>query len=313
MLNAAKLSRIDLNLLLVFALLYEERKAGRVAERLQLSPSAVSHALRRLRTVFDDPLFLPTPKGVTPTNRADQLAPMVEDFIARAEALVASAAPFDPAVSRRRFRLGATETALAAVLPAMIARLERVAPGVDLALTTLLPAPEATGPESAWSPFTGMLDRGELDLAVLPWVPTSPRLAVRRLYDEVFVVAYRRGHPFGVRPTIEAFAGCSHVLVSATGDPVGFVDHALAERGLRRRVALTAPNFHMALEVISRTDLIGAIPRSFGERFAAHLGLDLAELPIPQPPSPMSLIAPKAALADRGVAWMFELVAELAT
>lgn len=312
MLNATTLTRIDLNLLLVFALLYEERKAGRVAERLHLSPSAISHALRRLRTYFDDPLFLPNPKGVTPTARAHQLAPMVDEIMAQAEALAASTAPFDPASSRRRFRLGATDTALATLLPILMETLDGTAPNIDLSMMALLPGPDATGPDNAWLPFTSMLDRGELDLVVLPWTPSSPRLAVRHLYDEEFVVAYRRGHPFGGRRTVKAYAACSHVLVSATGNAVGFVDQALAQQGLQRRVALTVPNFQMALDVISRTNLIGAVPRSFGELHAGDMGIELTQLRLPQPPSPMSAMVPKAALADRGIAWLFELVAEAA-
>lgn len=308
MLNAAKLARIDLNLLVVFALLYEEQKAGRVAERLHLSPSAISHALRRLRIVFDDPLFVPNPKGVTPTARAHQIAPIVDEMMARADALAASAAPFDPASSRRRFRLGATDTALATFLPALMETLARTAPNIDLSLVALLPGRDATSPDNAWLPSTAMLDRGELDLAVLPWTPPSSRLAVQRLYDEEFVVAYRKGHPFGRTPTLQAYAACSHVLVSATGDAGGFVDQALAQQGLQRRVALTAPNFHLALDVIRRTDLIGAVPRSFGEFHAADLGIELAALGVSQPPSPMSLIALKAAMADQGVAWLFDLI-----
>lgn len=309
MLNAAKLARIDLNLLLVFALLYEEQKAGRVAERLHLSPSAISHALRRLRAVFDDPLFVPNPKGVTPTARAHQIAPIVDQMMARADVLAASTAPFDPTRSRRRFRLGATDTALATFLPVLMETLDRTAPNIDLSLVGLLPGPDATSPDNAWLPSMAMLDRGELDLAVLPWTPPSSRLAVQHLYDEEFVVAYRTGHAYGHNPTLEAYAACSHVLVSATGDAGGFVDQALAQQGLQRRVALTAPNFHLALDVIRRTDLIGAIPRSFGDLHAARYGIELAPLGVSQPPSPMSLVALKAALADRGIVWLFDLIA----
>ena len=311
--NETKLSRIDMNLLLVFALLHEERKAGRVAERLHLTPSAVSHALRRLRSTFDDPLFLPTPKGLTPTARADQLAPLINDIMARAEALAATTAPFDPATSSRRFRLGAIDTALATLLPSMMDKLSRAAPGVDLSVLALLPGPEATGPENAWLPFVAMLDRRELDVVVLPWTPPSPRMEVRHLYDEQFVTAYRRGHPFGRQPDVEGFARSNHVLVSANGDPSGFVDRALAQQGLIRRVALTVPSFHDALDVISRTNLIGAVPRSFAALHAEALRLDFAELRLPQPPSPMSAIVPKAAIADRGIAWLLDLMVEIAT
>lgn len=309
MLNETKLSRLDLNLLLPFVLLHEERNAGRVAARMNLSASAISHALRRLRSTFNDPLFVPNPRGMTPTARANALAPLARDLIAQAEALASSAAPFDPATSRRRFRIGAPDAAIATLVPALVAALQLDAPGIDLSLVALLPAPRSDAPEEAWRPVVAMLDEGALDVAVLPYRPDNARIAARLLHDEQFAVAFRRGHPFGSNPTLAAFAAARHVLVSATGDASGLVDRALAEQGLGRRVALTVPHFFMALDVIGRTDLLGAIPRRFAEHHAAAFGLAVADLPLPQPPSPIYALAPKAALADLGIAWLIERIA----
>src|SRR3990172_9748996 len=102
MLKAAHLSRIDLTLLVLFHVVYEERHVARAAERLTLTPSAVSHGLGRLRRLLNDPLFLRTPKGVVPSARAAELAEPVAEIIARAGAVIASAEPFDAARSRRR-------------------------------------------------------------------------------------------------------------------------------------------------------------------------------------------------------------------
>src|SRR5687767_9496348 len=107
MLNQIDLSRIDLNLLVLFETVMEERHVGRSAQRLNLSPSAISHGLGRLRTLLDDPLFLRTPKGVVPTDRAEELAAPIADILARIRGVVATAAPFDPAHSQRRFTIGA--------------------------------------------------------------------------------------------------------------------------------------------------------------------------------------------------------------
>ena len=102
MLHQIDLSRADLNLLVLFEVVMEVRHVGRAAARLNLSPSAVSHALGRLRALLDDPLFLRTPKGVVPTERADTLAPQIAEILARVRAVVASAEPFDPARSEAR-------------------------------------------------------------------------------------------------------------------------------------------------------------------------------------------------------------------
>lgn len=310
--NESKLARLDLNLLLPFVLLHEERHAGRVAARLNLSPSAVSHALRRLRLTFDDPLFLPTPRGMTPTARADALAPLARDLVAQAQALAASAAPFDPATSTRRFRLGAPDAAVATMVPGLVERLSREAPGIDLSLVALLPAPRTIGPEEAWRHVIDLLDSGQLDAAILPYRPQSPRLEARHLHDERFAVASRRGHRFGKSPTLNSFASARHVLVSATGDPSGLIDRALEEQGLSRRVALTVPHFFMALDIIGRTDLIGAIPQRFALHHAEAFGLEVAELPLPQPISPIHALAPKAAMADRAIAWLIDQLGEAA-
>src|SRR5919108_3706595 len=102
MLNETDLSRTDLNLLVLFEVVLEERHVGRAAEKLNLSPSAVSHGLTRLRRVLNDPLFLRTPKGVVPTARALELAAPIADLLARARHVIATAQPFDPATSARR-------------------------------------------------------------------------------------------------------------------------------------------------------------------------------------------------------------------
>src|SRR5262245_21253876 len=102
MLNQNDLSRTDLNLLVLFETVLEERHVGRAAERLNLSPSAVSHGLGRLRRMLGDPLFLRTPKGVSATDRAIELAGPIAEILARVRSVMASRAPFDPATSRRR-------------------------------------------------------------------------------------------------------------------------------------------------------------------------------------------------------------------
>src|SRR4030095_12281821 len=106
MLNTNQLSRIDLNLLVIFRIVFDERHVGRAAARLNLTPSAVSHALGRLRQLLNDPLFLRTPKGVVPTDRATELSQPVGEILAQVEKVMASAAPFAPATSSRPFACG---------------------------------------------------------------------------------------------------------------------------------------------------------------------------------------------------------------
>ena len=228
MLNRIDLARADLNLLVLFEAVLGERHVGRTAARLNLTPSAISHGLGRLRRLLNDPLFLRTPKGVTPTARALELAPLIADVLARARSVIATAEPFDPATSMRRFTIGAPDGVSAVCLLPLLAGLGRAAPGVDIGLRQLLPAPGETSPERAWRNVFAELDERAMDIAVLPSGPVPARFHSRSLYEEDFVIAMRVGHPFADDPTLERYSEMQHLVVSHTGDPLGFVDERLA-------------------------------------------------------------------------------------
>ena len=306
MLNSAQLARIDLNLLLVFDLLFEERNAGRAAARLNLSPSAISHALRRLRAMLNDPLFLPTPKGMMPTARAEAMAPAIRDIVDRVAGVIASAEKFDPATASRRYRIGAPDGVASVLIPDLVERVRDTAPNVDLAFIQLLPTSGASDPLGAWRGTLAGLSAGSIDVAVLPIHPPSASFAGAFLYDEEFVAVVRRGHPYVGNPTVDAYAAEEHVLVSATGDPSGLMDWALAEKGLKRRVALTVPSFFMAMAAASVSDLIAAVPRSFARRFARNFDVELAVVPLEYRPSPLHAIVPAPATLDQSIVWILQ-------
>lgn len=312
MLNHAQLTRTDINLLLVFDLLFEERNAGRAAARLNLSPSAISHSLRRLRSLLDDPLFLPTPRGMLPTERARTLAPTVRDIVERVQSLVSNVQGFDPATAVRRFRIGAPDGAFSVIVPPLVKRLEAVAPAVDLSILHLLPRPAATDPLDAWREAYAEIESGRIALAVVPHPPNEFRFHSSPLYFEDFVIVTRRGHPLGNAPTLETFAGARHVLVSATGDSWGFVDRKLAEHGLERRIALTVPSFLMAVSAIASSDLVGALPRHFAHHAQRNFDIEIAEPPLDMLSSDLQAVVSRAALLDHGIAWLLRQVEEVA-
>jgi len=308
MLNHAQLARTDLNLLLVFDLLFEERNAGRAAARLNLSPSAISHSLRRLRVLLDDPLFLPTSKGMMPTERATGLAPAVRDIVERVQEVVVATGGFEPATAVRRFRIGAPDGAVSVLVPRLVEKLQVEAPGIDLSVLQLLPDPGALDPASAWRSAFAEVESGGIALAILPYPAGEARFQSTKLYFEDFVVVTRRGHPLGKKPTLKAFAAARHVLVSATGDTWGFVDRTLADRGLERRIALTVPSFFMAAAAIAASDLVGALPRSFAMDVRKTFSLDVAQPPIELLSSDLHAVVSRAGLLDQGVAWLLETV-----
>jgi DNA-binding transcriptional LysR family regulator len=312
MLNQISLSKVDLNLLVLFHTVLEEGHVARAAGRLNLTPSAVSHSLGRLRYLLNDPLFLRTPKGVVPTARALELGEPVADILARVARVMASAAPFDAATSNRRFVIGAPDAIMASVMVPLSERLSRKAPKADIGLIHLMPGQHAGSVEYPWQESLQKLEKCEIDVAILPLRTVPARFEARRLYDEDFVVAMRKGHAFARTPTLSAYCRAQHLLVTLDGDPRGFVDELLAKRGLKRRIALTVPTFLMALTHLSSSDLLAALPRRLVERHAARFALAVVELPLKRKSDLIQAVATKAAIMDAGIAWLMELIVDWA-
>ena len=312
MLNEIDLSRTDLNLLVLFEAVLDERHVGRAAERMNLTPSAVSHGLGRLRRLLNDPLFLRTPKGVVPTARAVELAATIADILAQTRRIVSASAPFDPATSTRCFTIGAPDAVSAVMLPPLLAGLKAAAPSIDLRLRQLLPPIQSREFDRAWEPVLAELETRAVDIAIVPLKQVPARFVAHTLFEEDFVIAARQGHAFAKRPSLEHFCTHQQLVVSLTGDAHGLVDKVLAKHGLSRRVALTVPNFMMALALIAQTDLIGAMPRSLLASQAARFGLMLIEPPVPFRRDSISAVATKAALMDAGVAWLYRALQDTA-
>jgi len=300
MLNRIDLSRTDLNLLALFEIVLEEQHVGRAAERLRLSPSAVSHGLGRLRRLLNDPLFLRTPKGVVPTARATELSEAIADILARARNVIASAAPFDAAKSTRRFTIGSAD-GFSIFLPALMAELEQTAPNIDIVMRHMQR-------ETAIADLDGRV----IDLAVAPFDDIPARFFARVVYDEEFVVAARRGHPFLDAPTLANYCEMRHLLIAPRGDPRGLVDDLLARQGFARRIALAVPNFMLGIELISRTDLISMLPQRFVAMNAERFGIAWAKAPLSIGHQPVMAVAPKAAMMDAGIAWLCDALARAA-
>jgi DNA-binding transcriptional LysR family regulator len=313
MLNQIDLSRIDLNLLVLFEIVFQERHVGRSAERLHLSPSAISHGLGRLRTLLGDPLFLKTPKGVVPTERALQLATSVAEILARIRGVVSTAAPFDPRHSTRRFVIGAPDGVSSVILPSLLESLRGLAPGVDLGIRQLLPMQGFTAPHLAWKDALKELEDRATDIAIIPLDDIPVRFHKQKLYEEEFVIAVRKGHSFQRNPTLKRYCEMEHLVVSHTGDVSGFVDVALAEHGLTRRVALTVPNFNFALSVLAETEMVSALPRRFVEIHGARFNIVAVKAPLSLPRFSINLVVPKVAMMDAGLAWLVLLLGQLRT
>jgi DNA-binding transcriptional LysR family regulator len=313
MLNKTDLSRIDLNLLVLFEIVFQERHVGRSAARLHLSPSAISHGLGRLRALLGDPLFLKTPKGVVPTERTLQLAPSVAEILARIRGVVSTATPFDQRHSTRRFVIGAPDGISSVILPPLLETLRGVAPGVDVGIRQLLPTQGFTALHLAWRDALKELEDRTMDIAIIPFDDIPVRFHKQKLYEEEFVIAVRKGHSFLRNPTLKRYCEMEHLVVSHTGDVLGFVDVELARKGLTRRVALTVPNFNFALSVLAETEMVSALPRRFIEIHGARFNVVAVKPPLALPRFAINIVLPKVAMMDAGLAWLVQLLGQVQT
>lgn len=262
----------DLNQLRVLDAMLTERNVSRAALRLGLSQSAVSHALAKLRSEFNDPLFIRSPQGMTPTERAERMVPFLRTALNATERLLDDPEHFDPKTTRRSFTIAAADMFGLVMLPALIGELVGEAPGLDLAMRPGTRAPLAD------------LENGTSDLAVGAFNDLPASLRKQKLFRDEFVCVVRRNHPtIGEKLTLEDYVKTPHGLVSPSGQPGGIVDGLLGQLGLSRRVALQVPSFLIAPVVTAGTDLVWTLPSRVAHVFAAYLPLRIHRPPIEIP------------------------------
>ncbi len=302
--NENNLRRIDVNNLLVFTALMRERSVTRAAERLFLGQPAVSLALKRLRELFKDELFVRTRRGMEPTARAIALYEGLAPGFAAIQDTVFADQSFDPARAEITVRLGMSEDAELTLLPGLLRRLAAQAPGVQL---SVLPADVYRTPR--------MLDEDEVDLALTPLPPElEPWHRHQTLREEHFLCVYSpRQLALKKRLALAQYLALPQVLVSATGQRRGAIDAKLQELGLARRVMLTIPRFSSLPLVLEHWRAIANVPSAVAHIYAEHHGLATCALPFETPRFSLSLVWHARRNGERALQWMRALLVELLT
>jgi len=254
-----------------------------------------------------DELLVRGKDGMVPTARAEELALPVRRVIEDIARTLAPPRPFDPATARTRVTIGTSDYAELVLLPKLVSRFARSAPGIDL--RTLTADGELVAP----------LPSGQLDLVVAPMRPDveRPGVVARRLFDERFVCVMRKGHPLADKPlTLRRFAGARHALISPRGREGGFVDDALRRLGLERRVVVAVPHFLIAPHVVAATDLVLTLAERIARTLAEPLGLVIK--PVPRELEPevkgftMCLLWHQRTHGDPAMKWVRDQIAEVA-
>lgn len=297
--NNFELRGANLNLLPALEALLETRSVTVAARRLHVTQSAMSHSLAKLRELLGDPLLVPAGRALVLSPRAAQLAEALPAALNQLERTLAPSQPFDPATSRRCFRVATLDYFEFVLIGDLLAHAREHAPGVEIWIERFTPTSLAA------------LLAGELDLALVGEGSAArhPGITRRELFRDPFAVMLRDGHPALRKKTLtlESYLAHPHVVVTVEGRPDGAVDRALERLGARRTIALRVPHFATAPLAVLSSDAICTIASSVADRARALHPITLRRPPLELPAAGIVALWPKRAEADPGGRWFREL------
>lgn len=298
---AVNLHSFDLNLLRVLDALLITHSVSGAARRLELSQPATSAALSRLRAALNDPLLVRAGNRMTPTPLAEELRQQVARILEDVDRALTAVARFDPATTRRRFRIGANDYASAVLLVPLATRVREAAPGATIEILPMERSPDLS------------LATRELDLLVADqWTLRGIR-GLETLFHETFTGIARTDHPrLPRRVTLNAFLAEDHVLLAPRGLSTGVVDRALEARGRARRVAMTVPHYLVAPAIVARSDLIMTIPRRLADCLHDSRRLRQFRPPIPLKGFDVVMAFDLRSDADPAIQWLKGLLRDTA-
>jgi len=261
---------VDLNLLKVFDALRKKQSVTLAGDLMGLSQPAMSFALAKLRTLFDDPLFIRTSRGMQPTARALQIAEPVQRILEMVSSEVLPSTGFVPDHSDRQLVLCMSDIGEMVFLPRLMRMLDKTAPNLRIRTQALSSEQLEEG-----------LDAGEVDAAI-GYFPRLLNTSIRHraLYSHSFVCIVRNDHPtIGDHISAEQYQGAVHVAVQAEERGMSVLDRELAAHGVTRHVRFSLPRFMGVPFLVAESDMIATVPLAVGRRFAEITDVRLVPLP----------------------------------
>jgi DNA-binding transcriptional LysR family regulator len=294
--------RYDLNLLPIFVALMEERSVTRAAERMGMTQPALSNALARLRLMLQDQLFIRERYGIQPTPIALELAPSIAEALARLDDAVLGQQEFDPATAERLLTIAPNGYVEFVLVPAMVARLQKAAPGIKLRLT----------PYGNDLVETGIVS-GTTALVLGRIVDPPDNLVVQHVMDEGLACVVRADHPeVGGTITRDQFEGMKHVNIVPPGRLRAGLFQALAQQQLKRDVAISVTNFFAVAEMVAVTDYCATLPALICRRLAADPRLKVLAAPVDLGTFPVQMAWHVRYRHDPAHRWLRNLIGEVA-
>ncbi len=294
--------RYDLNLLPIFVALMEERSVTRAADRMGMTQPALSNALARLRVMLRDQLFVRERYGIQPTQVALELAPVITEALARLDDAVLGQQDFVPATAERQLTIAPNGYVEFVLVPAIVARLQEVAPGIRLRLTPY-------GNDLA---ETGVIS-GTTALVLGRIVDPPDNLVVQHLMDEGLACVVRADHPtIGDRITREGFEQLKHVNILPPGRMRVGLFQALAQQQLRRDVAISVTNFFAVAEMVAVTDYCATLPNLICRRLAHDPRLRVLPAPVDLGTFPVEMAWHVRYRHDLAHRWLRSVISDVA-
>lgn len=287
------LRSLDLNLLLIFDAIYNERSISKVAGKLNLSQPTVSNALARLRERLDDPLFERSSQGMLPTLRAKMMAEPIRQALDLLEQGLRGDDAFDFVDSDREFAIAAEDYGETVILPRFVDWLAKVAPRIRIRIRA-----------EPISLLKGELRDGTVDLALDYFAMQDASYYSKCVLTETLVSLSRRDHPdIAEKLSLETYLAQKHVALTLSKNTVPMIDLTLSKRGLQRQIAVIVPHFISMPVIVQNSDMICTLPRRMAYLYADHFRLRPHVVPVRVPQFPIYLIWHESANLNKSHQW----------
>lgn len=307
------ISRVDLNLLVYLDVLLREKNVTKAANHLGITQPAMSNGLRRLRDLFGDPLLVRTSEGMTPTERAAELQPLVRNILSEIEKAVQQTTPFSAQESQRVFRIMASDYAESCLMPRVLRRIRQEAPNVTLDVLT----PSDVSFQD--------VEQGRLDMAINRFDKIPQSFHQKTLWTEFFACLMNARNPILQNPfTLDSYLEASHIWVSKTGFGVGvgvnpkdvqrlgWVDEALSLMGRKRRISVFTRHYQVAMLLAEQHDLIATLPSRAAWLQQGNPNLVIKPPPFDIPPFELKMAWSPLLQHNADHQWLRRLITEVA-
>ena len=295
------LTKIDLNLFHIFDIIYTEQNLTRAGQILGITQPAVSNALARLREAFNDTLFTRTAQGMMPTPVAQNVIPSVRSALLLLRNSVQEGHYFDPLTSSKRYKISVPDIEECTLLPSLMSLLNKHAPNTSLKTS-----------HHRQAELINDLTTGALDFAINGPCTVPPNVRQLKTKEEDRVCVAQMGHST-IRGSLslKQYADAQHIAIGDSSNSTSFLDVELARLGIKRDIVIETHTHFSAPPLVLITDYLLTVPRSLGESFQSHLGMQVFDLPIEVPPIQSFLYWHENAENDPANKWMREIIIKI--